>query len=328
MDQLHCMRLFTRVVEQGSFVRAADHLNVSTASVTKGVAQLENRLGVRLLQRTTRRISLTDDGRAYYDRCVRILGDIHEAEEVLSRSRVSPRGRLRVTVPQALAHVLFFPLLPRFFERYPEIALEVVLTDRMVNLVEEGVDCAVRAIELPPDSTMVARRLSPSWRVCCASPGYLRKHGTPLTPDDLAQHNCISFVLPSTGRTMEWRFERDGEPREFLPHGNLGTTSMEAGVTAALAGLGVAQVPESLAHAAVVDGRLQPLLLDWVARGPSLHLVYPQNRHLSSKVRAFADFVLEVFPPEGWWKDIAARGSTARAGTKARAAKRPGRPRA
>lgn len=311
MDQLHCMRLFTRVVEQGSFVRAADHLNVSTASVTKGVAQLENRLGVRLLQRTTRKISLTDDGRAYYDRCTRILGDIHEAEEVLSRSRASPRGRLRVTLPQALAHVLFFPALPKFFERYPEIALEVVLTDRIVNLVEEGIDCAVRAFDLPPDANVVARRLSPSWRVTCASPAYLERHGVPRTPAELTQHNCISFVLPSTGRTMEWRFEREGSLQEVVPHGNLGVTAMEASVTAALAGIGIAQVPEALAHGPVVAGRLKPLLVDWVARGPAMNLIYPQNRHLSAKVRAFADFVGEIFPPEGWWKEIAERSGEA-----------------
>lgn len=300
MDYYSCMRVFARVVEHGSFTRAADDLEISRPSATGAVAQLEKRLGVRLLQRTTRRLSLTDDGRTFYERCVRILGDIAETEDALSSARASPRGRLRVSTPNSFAHMIFFPALPRFLARHPGLDLEVVLTDRAVNLVEEGVDCAVRAAEIPDDSTLVARRVTEVRWITCASPAYLAARGTPRSVADLERHNCVRFISPSTGRTADWRFAKGDERAPFAPRGNLGVTSLEAATAAAAAGIGIAQVTEPLASQPVKSGQLRTILLDWAAPAPSVSVVYPGNRYLTAKVRAFADFVCEVYPGGGW----------------------------
>jgi LysR family transcriptional regulator, regulator for bpeEF and oprC len=306
MDQLYCMRVFVRVVEQGSFAGAADDLDVSRSSATTAVGQLEQRLGIRLLHRTTRRLSLTDEGRGYYERCVRILEDIAESEEALRGSRVSPKGRLKVSVPQSFTHLFLFDVLPGFMARYPDLSLDLVFTDRAVNLIEEGVDCAVRAVAIPDDSTLVARRIASGKRLTCASPAYLAKHGTPKTIDELGRHECITFISPSTGRAQDWTFEEAGNARTFSPRGRLNVTSLQAAVSAASVGLGIAQVPDVLAFQTVRVGQLRPLLIDVVAPTPSLCVVYASNRYLSAKVRAFADFVAEWYPTEGWWPEIVA----------------------
>lgn len=306
MDRVFCMRVFVRVVEHGSFARAADDLALSRARVTTAIGQLERHLGIRLLHRTTRRLSLTDEGRAYYERCVRILEDITEAEEAICGSRAAPKGRLKVSVPQSFAHLWFFDELPGFLARYPDLSIDIVFTDRAVNLVEEGIDCAVRAVEIPGDSTLVARHISSIKRVTCAAPAYLAKRGTPETIDELAGHECINFISPSTGRVQEWMFEEAGRPRAFTPRGRVAVTSLEAAVSAAAAGLGVAQVPNTLALRALREGRLHPLLFDVVASAPPLRIVYPSNRYLSAKVRAFADFVAQWYAKDGWWPEILA----------------------
>jgi LysR family transcriptional regulator for bpeEF and oprC len=307
MDQMFCMRVYTRVVEHGAFARAADDLGVSPPTVTAAVAHLEQHLGTRLLHRTTRRLSLTDEGRRYYESCVRILGDLAAAEEDLCGDRRSPRGRLRVSVPQAFTHLLFFPALPDFLARYPELSLDVVVTDRAVNLVEEGIDCAVRAVALPDDSTLVARRVGAGMRITCAAPAYLAARGTPRCEADLAGHECVAFVSPSSGRTQDWLFARDGGQTCYTPAGRLRVTSLEAAAAAAMAGIGVAQVPEPLILPALDSGALQPLLLDCVAPAPSMMVVYPGNRYLSAKVRVFADFVADLYPAEGWWPQLVTR---------------------
>jgi LysR family transcriptional regulator for bpeEF and oprC len=306
MDQLLCMRVFLRVVERGSFVRAADGLAVSRPPATMAVAQLEKRLGVRLLQRTTRRLSLTDEGRAFYQGCVRILEELAETEDSLSGARLAPRGRLRATTPNAFVHQAFFPALPGFLARHPHLELELVVTDRAVNLVEEGVDCAVRAVHIPDDSTLVARRISEVHWLTCASPRYLKAHGTPRSIADLERHNCIRFISPSTGRTSEWRFEKAKELLTYAPRGNFGVTSLEGAAAAAAAGIGVAQVSDVLAMPGLRSGALQPLLLEWAALGPQLSVVYPSGRYLTAKVRAFTDFVAEVYPEAGCWPEITA----------------------
>jgi LysR family transcriptional regulator for bpeEF and oprC len=301
MDQLTCMRVFARVVERGSFVRAAESLDMAKPTATLAVARLEKRLGVRLLHRTTRRLNLTDEGRAFYQSCLRILDELAETEDALSGARVAPRGRLRASVPNSFVHQQFFPALPRFLARHPELEVELVITDRAVNLVEEGIDCAVRAVDIPDDSTLIARRIAPVRRVTCASPEYLQAHGTPRCIADLAQHNCIRFISPSTSRTVEWRFERDGEAAGFAPRGNLGVTSLEGAVAAAVAGIGIAQVSDVLALPELRSGLLQALLVEWAPRAPDVVVVYPSQRYLTAKVKAFSDFVAELLPAEGWW---------------------------
>lgn len=320
MDRLQCMAVFVRVVEQGAFARAADDLGLSRASVTAAIAQLEQRLGVRLINRTTRRLSLTDEGKGYYQACVRLLGEVAEAEDNLSGTRLAPRGKLRVTVPQSFVSDAFYPALAEFTQRYPDLEVEVVLTDRAVNLIEEGIDCALRCVEIPTDSALVARRLCPTRWLTCASPAYLASAGCmPRSLDDLGQHNCIRFVSPSTGRARDWEFEVDGERRIFVPHGNLFLTSLDAAIFSAIAGGGIAQVPDVLAFPAVLDGRLTPLLTDVAASAPSIMLVYPGNRYLTAKVRAFADFFARVFPSDGWWPLIAGKGVSAADGRAHRA---------
>lgn len=311
MDRLHCMQVFVRVVENGSFARAADAMGISRSSATAAIAQLEKRLGVRLLNRTTRRLCVSEEGKGYYANCVRILGEIAEMEDCLSGSRVVPQGRLRVSVPQSFVNMIFFPMLTQFAETYPDLEIEVVLTDRAVNLVEEGIDCAIRGVEIPPDSTLVARSLSATRWLTCATPDYFARHGAPESIEALARYNCIRFVSQSTGRPRDWHFIRDGDPVAFAPAGNLRLTSFDAVIQAALAGGGVAQIPDGLGYSHVVTGRLQPVLTRFVAPAPSLVMVYPGNRYLAAKVRMFIDHFAESFPTDGWWDEIAAMDTSA-----------------
>lgn len=307
MDQLVCMRVFVRVVEHGAFVRAADDLDMSRASVTTAVSQLEKRLGVRLLQRTTRRLCLTDEGRAYYNDCVRILGDLAEAEDSLSGTRASLRGRLRVSIAQSFEALEFFPLLHGFMQQYPELSVEVIVTDRAVSLVEEGVDCALRAVDIPPDSNLVVRKLATITRwLTCASPRYLEARGTPRSIAELARHNCIGFISPPTGRAREWLFDENGVQSRVKPEGNLRLTSLDAAVAAARTGAGIVQVPDVLAFRAILAGELRPILTEHIAQAPALMLVYPGNRYIQAKVRVFANFFEHALPSEGWWPKIMA----------------------
>ena len=306
MEQLFCMRVFARVVEQGSFARAAEDLDIARPTVTLAVARLEKRLGVRLLHRTTRSLSLTDEGRLFYEGCARILDNLAEVEDSLSKARASPRGRLRVSTPNALIHQAFITALPKFLARYPELNLELVLTDRAVNLVEEGIDCAVRAVSIPDDSTLVAHHIADVYWLTCASPRYLAAHGTPGKITDLEHHNCVRFISPSTGRVTDWRFDNGKEKVTFTPRGNLGVTSLEGAVAAASAGVGIAQVSDVLAMPALRSGVLRPLFVEWAVPAPAFKVVYPSGRYLTAKVRAFMEFVTEVYPIKGWWDEVIA----------------------
>jgi LysR family transcriptional regulator, regulator for bpeEF and oprC len=304
MDQLFCMRVFARVVEQSSFARAAEDLDVARPTATAAVAQLEKKLGVRLLHRTTRRLSLTDEGRAFYEGCVRMLDDLAETEDALHGARRSPRGRLRVSIPNAFIHQQFFPALPGFLARNPQLELELVITDRAVNLVEEGIDCAVRAVPLADDSTLVARPISDVYWVTCASPSYLAAHGAPKNIEELERHRCIRFISPSSGRTVDWRYRRGGEEILFTPRGGLGVTSLEGVAAAAVQGVGIAHVSDVLAIDALRSGALKAVLLEFTAPGPTVNVVYPGSRYLTAKVRAFSDFVASVYPRAGVWAEI------------------------
>lgn len=305
------MRIFARVAELGSFARASDALALSRARVSEAVAGLERSLGARLVHRTTRRLALSDDGRAFYERVVRILADVDEAEAGVRRERSEPRGRLRVDMPMALARLVVLPALPRLLARHPEIQLEVRLENRALHLVAEGVDCAI-SYGPPSDTDLVARRLGTTHLITCASPEYLARHAAPRTPEALAAHNAIAFLALATSRPATWEFERAGVRRFYRPVGNLAFNSMEACVDAALAGLGITQVLSSLAHRAIVRGSLVPVLLDWATAGPSLYVVYPPNRQPSARVRAFIAFAAGVFAEtDAGWNDIVARDAEA-----------------
>jgi LysR family transcriptional regulator for bpeEF and oprC len=294
MNKLQAMEVFVQVVDAGSFTRAADMLQLPKATVSTLVQSLEASLSAKLLHRTTRQVTVTTDGAAYYERCVRILSDVRDAEESLSRTRLSPSGRLRVDVPTGLASEILIPALPAFFERYPDIQMELGSTDRPVDLVEEGVDCAVRGGELW-DTSLIARRVGVINFVTAASPGYLDRYGTPRHPDDLQRHRCVNYFSAKTGKVYDWDFRR-GEQKIVVPmRGVIALNDSNAYVHAGLAGLGVIQMTDYLLDQHVAAGRMVQLLPDWISEPTPVHVVYPQNRHLSAKVRVFVEWIAELF---------------------------------
>lgn len=296
MDRLTSMEVFHWVVELGSFSRAADRLDLSKASVTAHIAALESRLGVKLLNRTTRRLSLTDDGAVYLEHVRRLLADVEETEAALAAGRSVPRGLLRVEMPVPLGRQYVVPALPRFAAQYPELRVIARLEDRRSNLVEEGVDVAVRLGPLS-DSSLVARRVYDAQWGTFASTDYLAVHGEPKTPAELDGHNCIGLFVVSRGDVFEWVFENDGERVVRTPGDRLSVSNGEAMLDTAVSGAGIVQALDIFANRWVAAGALRPILADW-RRTDSypISVVYPQGRHLSAKVRAFIEFVAGLFP--------------------------------
>lgn len=296
MDRLTSMEVFHWVVELGGFSRAADRLDLSKASVTAHIAALESRLGVKLLNRTTRRLSLTDDGAAYLDHVRRVLADVGETEAMLGAGRSVPRGVLRVDMPISLGRQYIVPALPRFAAQYPELQVIALLEDRRTNLVEEGVDAAVRIGPLA-DSTLVARRVYETGVIACAAPEYLALHGEPKTPQELDGHNCLGAFVVSRGEVLPWVFEKDGERVVRQPGARLSVSNADALLEATVNGAGITVMLEMYASRWIASGALRPILVDWQRSEPyPISVVYPQSRHLSAKVRAFVDFVAGLFP--------------------------------
>ena len=294
MDKLQAMEVFVQVVDTGSFTRAAENLQMPKATVSTLVRNLETTLSVKLLNRTTRQISVTADGAAYYERCLAILADVRDAEESLSASRASPTGRLRVDVATGFARHFLIPSLPDFFARYPGIDLELGCSDRPVDLIEEGVDCAVRGGELS-DSTLIARRIGVLHFITVAAPSYIALHGRPTHPDDLQHHQCIKYFSAKTGKIYDWDFARDGQRIQMRVPVRVAVNDSNAYVAATLTGMGVAQLGIVIAQPYLASGQLERVLEDWCVDPLPLHVVYPQNRHLSAKVRAFVEWVAELF---------------------------------
>ena len=298
MDRLASMRAFVKVVEAGSFVRGADKLGISTTSASRLVAELEEHLGTRLLQRTTRRLHLTDAGQRYFERALQLLSDLEEAESEVGSATTTPRGRLRISVGQTFGVRQLSGVFPRFQELYPEVELEVFATDRRVDLIEEGFDLAVRmSLELPP--TYVARRLCTIRVVVCASPAYLAKHGTPRVPQDLSTHNCLT--IPSGGFENRWLFEGADGPLTVDVRGNYRSDSGDLLRAAALAGQGLVYVPTFIVGDELARGELVPLLLEWKTPTLEAKVVYPTRRFVSAKVRAFTEFLQAEFAGEPEW---------------------------
>jgi LysR family transcriptional regulator for bpeEF and oprC len=293
MDKLQAMEVFVRVVETGGITRAADSLHMPKATAATLIQKLEAVLGVKLLNRTTRRVSVTPDGAAYYDRCVSILAEVRETEELLGKQQSTPRGRVRVDVPTLMARSVFVPALPKFFERYPEIELALASNERRADLIEEGIDCAVWSGEIE-ESSLVARRVGFLYFATCAAPSYLAAHGQPRHPDDLAQHRCINHFSPRGGKTAEWVFSKDGTRVQTSLRGNIALEDENSYVAAAEAGLGIAQIPAFVLKDAMERGTLELVLGDWFPDPSPLYVVYPQNRHLSNTVRVFVDWVAEL----------------------------------
>jgi LysR family transcriptional regulator for bpeEF and oprC len=293
MEKFKAIAVFLKVVEAKSFAKAADLLDLTPSAVSKSISALEQELGLQLLVRSTRRLRLSDDGAVFYEHCRKLLADYEELEIRLQRAHIAPKGRLRVDMPVIIARSLVFPALPGFLKRYPDIQIELGANDRPIDLVQEGYDAVIRWGELK-DSRLIARYLFHVKWVTCAAPTYLAQHGTPRKPQDLQHHNCINYFFTPSGQPFEWKFEQDGTVRSLEVRGNLFTNNPDVLLEATLAGMGVYQT----AHFAVADylesGQLQLVLTNYKTKGPSVWLVYPQDRYLSAKVRVFAEFIVEL----------------------------------
>ena len=308
MDQLLALRVFVRIAESGAFAKAADTLDIPRPTVTKLVQDLEAHLGVKLLQRTTRRVSVTPEGAAYYERAARLVADLEEMDANAASARVQLRGRLRVDIGSSLANLILIPALPDFRARYPDIRLDLGVSDRPVDLIGDGVDCVIRGGVLS-DSSLVARRIADLDYVTCASPLYLAAHGVPREPKVLADaaaadaagrqpaHVVCSYFSSLTGRVFPLVFRRGEEELTIEGATRVGVNESSAHLNALLAGLGVGQTFRFMAAPHLRAGALAPVLEAWTRPRHPMHLVYPGTRHLNAKLRAFSDWVASVFAP-------------------------------
>ncbi|MCC8391004.1 LysR family transcriptional regulator [Paraburkholderia sp. MMS20-SJTR3] len=299
MDRFEEMRVFVRIAERQSFTRASDDLRIPRATVTNLMKRMEQRLGARLLERTTRTVRLTPDGDAYYRRCVRLLADMEEAEG--SFSNLAPKGLLRVNVQGTLARHFVVPALPAFLERYPGIELMIGEDDRLVDLVREGIDCVLRAGVLQ-DSSMVGRRVALLQQVTVASPEYLAAYGEPATPAELSglsAHRAVNYISSATGKPVPLEFRIDGRDSALVLPSAVSVSGADLYAGAALAGLGIVQVPRYRVDGELATGRLRVILAGYPPPPMPVSVLYPQNRQLSSRVRVFAQWLTEIFAAVG-----------------------------
>ncbi|MDO6385407.1 MULTISPECIES: LysR family transcriptional regulator [unclassified Uliginosibacterium] len=294
MDRFQAMQVFTRVVDANSFTRAADMLGLPRATVTTIIQNLEALLRVRLLNRTTRRISLTPDGAAYYEHCARILGEVEETEASFRDVGQGPKGRLRVDVPSPIGRLVLIPRLCEFRARYPDVELVIGMGDRLVDLVREAVDCVIRAGDLQ-DSTLVARRIGAIKMITCATPDYLERYGVPHSLDDLKQHVAVHYFSHRTGRNFDWDFIVDGQTTPLKMQGSVSVNDMDAYIACALQGFGMIQPARFTVLPLLESGALVEVLPELAPAPMQISVAYMQNRHLSPKVRAFVDWVAELF---------------------------------
>ena len=297
MDRFDAMQAFARVVETGSFTKAANTLHMSKTTVTQLVQQLEARLRVKLLNRTTRKVNITADGAAYYERVVRLLADLDDAETGLSSAATAPRGRLRVDVPSPFASHVLVPAMPEFHRRYPDIQIDMGVSDRMVDIIGENVDCVVRGGELT-DQSLMARRLGDLQLGVYAAPSYLQRLGTPNHPSDLdgSDHRVIGFLWARTGKALTYTLRRGAESVNVQGQPVLSVDDGNAYLAAGVAGLGVLWLPDYMAKAPLARGELVPLFQGWRLDAMPMYIAYPPNRHISLKLRVFIDWVAELLP--------------------------------
>ncbi|MDH1728406.1 LysR substrate-binding domain-containing protein [Pseudomonas chengduensis] len=295
MDRFDAMQAFARVVETGSFTKAAATLHMSKTSVTQLVQQLEARLRVRLLNRTTRKVNVTADGAAYYERVVRLLADVDDAETSLSSASMAPRGRLRVDVPSPFARMLLIPALPAFYARYPEIQLTMGVSDRLIDIIGENVDCVVRGGEII-DQSLIARHVGDLQLGIYATPGYLQRAGTPMHPRELeaAGHHTVGFLWSRTGKALPYAMQRGEERIEAHGRPLLTVDDGNAYLAAGLAGLGMLWLPHYMAKPHLASGELVRLFEDWQMKPMPMYLAFPPNRHVSAKLRVFIDWVVAL----------------------------------
>jgi LysR family transcriptional regulator for bpeEF and oprC len=301
IDQIAAIRAFVRIVETGSFTQAARTLAMPKATITKHIQLLEAHLRAKLLSRTTRRMAVTVDGAAYYERAVRLLAELDELDSTVTASQALPKGRLRVDLSVPIAQSVIIPALSDFQARYPDIQLELGVSDRRSDLVAENVDCVLRGGDVV-DQSLIARRIAELHMITCASPAYLAGAGTPQTPDDLmeAPNEVVTYFNATTGQLRPFQFERDGEKRTIAGRHHLAINEISTYAAAGLAGHGIVQLTWFMARAHLEQGTLVRVLADWHVPSIPLFVVYPPNRHLSNKLRVFVDWAARLFATEAF----------------------------
>lgn len=295
MDRIEAMTAFVRVVETGSFTKAAETLRISRTSVTQLVQQLEARLRIKLLNRTTRKVNMTTDGAAYYERVVRLLADLDDTESGLSQASAQPKGKLRIDVPSPLARIILMPALPAFHARYPELQIDMGVSDRIIDLIGESVDCVIRGGDLA-DQSLRVRHVGDLQLGLYAAPAYLARMPAPSHPRELenSAHRIVGFLWGKTGKTYPTVLQRDGETVTIQGRYVVSVDDGNAYLAAGVAGMGVLWLPQYMAKQHVANGELQPLLQDWRLSPMPLHVAYPQNRYVSSRLRVFIDWIAEL----------------------------------
>ena len=293
MDRWTEIELFVQVAELGSLTRAAESLGLSNAAASRHLAALEERLAARLVQRNTRRLFLTDVGETFYRRCKPLLGEMREAESAVNEAVLKPAGLLRVTASLSFSMIVIAPLLPEFTARYPDLRVEIVASNRYTDLLDSGIDVAIRNREFEDDSAITVRRLAETKRVLAASPQYLQRRGTPRTPDELAHHDLLIYNLANQPHTL--KFTRNGAVTSLTVQGLLEANDGQVIRAAALKHLGILMQPLYIIHEDIVGGRLVPVLQDWALSRLVMNIAYPTRRHLPAKVRCFVDFLVEQF---------------------------------
>jgi LysR family transcriptional regulator for bpeEF and oprC len=301
IDNISAISVFVAVGESNSLTSAARKLQMSVSGVSKAVSRLEDRLRVRLLNRTSRRITLTQEGSAYFLRCRQVLLDLEEAEGTIAQVQSQPRGRLRVLVPRALGKKIIIPAMTRFLEQYPDISVDLMLDARSLNLEEEGIDVALR-YGAPADSLLVGRKLCRVNYLVCASPDYIRRNGVPKSLDDIHRYRCINYVIPGSGHYRQWKFRQDGSTTSLNVEGAVNVNDMGALAEAAVIGTGLAYLPDFMIADHVDAGELKVVLQDWVYEGDWIYMVYPRRRYFSPRFRVFSDFIRQLLPATPRWQ--------------------------
>lgn len=293
MDRLELLRIFMRVVDSASFTRAANTLDLPRSTVSSAIRQLEERVGARLIHRTTRQVSATHDGLAFYERCQHLLIDYEEAESLFRAAHTHLHGKLRIDVPGRIGRRIIAPALPEFFARHPDIEIELGVTDRAVDLIQESIDCALRVGPLS-DSTLIARKIADLGLVNCASPAYLEANGTPRKIADLDRHFAVNYASPATGRIEEWEWVEKGTIRTRPMRAKVTVNNAEAYIACCLAGLGLIQVPAYDVADHLASGRLVEIMTRHKAAPMPMHIVYSHRQHLSRRLKAFVDWMTDL----------------------------------
>jgi len=297
-DLLNSISVFVQVGQCDSFTAAARRLKITTSGVSRAVSRLENHLGVQLVSRTTRRISLTPEGQTYFQRCKQVLSDLEQAEDEITQSQNEPSGPLRVRLPKSFGRSVVLPSLAEFTARYPKVSLDIRLVSGVVDMVEQGIDVAMQ-LGKPLDARLIARKVCAVRYVLCASPDYLRLHGTPQSIAELSQHRCLRYIQPHSDTYREWLLTENNRPVPFTAPSTVNIDDLHALLIAAASGVGIAYVMDFMIRRFVAEGRLQVIMPSFLHQGPTAYVIYPPSRFRSGRIRAFVDFLCGLVPEEG-----------------------------